>query len=480
MSLEYKNEFFKTLDTKNQKEFKILFDEDANDLDKWKECFKKFVELQKDKDVINLNFLQIHGELNREIFDELFEQSTNDNKIKVIKLENCVFYKKFDWSRTETHKIVNIPLKIYFTGSIFKDEVLFEGVNFKEIMNFDKVIFEKKVNFSSSIFHKEVTFNEANFKDESTTFANITFKEYTSFQESKFHKYVTFENTSSLQIFNFYKVSIKKIDLIGSHFQKPIFLALTDIDGYILKKDNFENKETVRILKDIFEKENNFSEANIYYPVEQEFLIDLLKDNKTSFPNKKLNLLSLYIHKYVSNFGTDWLRVLLVMIIFGFGVGIIYQILPFEHKFIGKCPNFTICNYMFFGFLIIYLLYIKYDSVKELFKKHNIPYFLLSLLIIFFSIYIFSIFISLIFDINILSYFEEQIENIRNVSNYIIQLINPLNVFSSDFFFNNKKNYFEHINYFETFALFGVIVKAITIALIYQFIIAFRNYTRRK
>ena len=457
MSLEYKNEFFETLDKEKQEEFKILFNEDANDLDEWKKCLKSFIELQKDKDVINLNYLQMHSELNREIFDELFEQSTNDNKIKVIKLENCVFYKRFDWSRIETHKIVNIPLKIYFTGSIFKDEVLFEGVNFKEIMNFDKVIFEKKVNFSSSIFHKEVTFNEANFKDESTTFANITFKEYTSFQESKFYKYVTFENTSSLQIFNFYKVSIKKIDLIGSHFQKPIFLALTDIDEYILKKDNFENKETVRILKDIFEKENNFSEANIYYPIEQEFLIDLLKDNKTSFPNKKLNLLSLYIHKYVSNFGTDWFRVLLVMIIFGILVGIIYNFFPILNAY--PClnnENFYLLILLFFSILLYYAYYT--------FKHNNIKYVFLSYSIVFLFIFLIKI---------------KNLTSLKDISNYIIQLINPLNLFNADFYYYCC-GYYKHVNYFEEFALVGVIVKAVTIALIYQFIIAFRNYTRRK
>ena len=36
------------------------------------------------------------------------------------------------------------------------------------------------------------------------------------------------------------------------------------------------------------------------------------------------------------------------------------------------------------------------------------------------------------------------------------------------------------INYFEKIALYGVIIKGIAVTLIYQFIISFRNSTRKK
>ncbi|OYY30669.1 MAG: hypothetical protein B7Y63_05235, partial [Sulfurovum sp. 35-42-20] len=54
----------------------------------------------------------------------------------------------------------------------------------------------------------------------------------------------------------------------------------------------------------------------------------------------------------------------------------------------------------------------------------------------------------------------------RDISNDISKLINPLNIFKSE-------DYFEHI------APYSLFVKAIVATLIYQFIVAFRQNTRR-
>jgi len=59
------------------------------------------------------------------------------------------------------------------------------------------------------------------------------------------------------------------------------------------------------------------------------------------------------------------------------------------------------------------------------------------------------------------------IPDIRYISNDISKLINPLNIFKA-------KDYFEHI------APYGMFVKLIMSVLIYQFIMAFRQNTRRK
>lgn len=59
------------------------------------------------------------------------------------------------------------------------------------------------------------------------------------------------------------------------------------------------------------------------------------------------------------------------------------------------------------------------------------------------------------------------IPDIRSISNDISKLINPLNIFKA-------KDYFEHI------APYGMFVKLIMSVLIYQFIMAFRQNTRRK
>ena len=69
---------------------------------------------------------------------------------------------------------------------------------------------------------------------------------------------------------------------------------------------------------------------------------------------------------------------------------------------------------------------------------------------------------------------------LQNTNNKVITLLNPLNVFNQDLIYITKDKVYKNINYFESIALYGVIVKAITITLIYQFIISFRNSTRRK
>jgi hypothetical protein len=57
---------------------------------------------------------------------------------------------------------------------------------------------------------------------------------------------------------------------------------------------------------------------------------------------------------------------------------------------------------------------------------------------------------------------------IQQTANQIATLINPLNIFKA-----NKE-------YFKDIALYGIFVKAIISTLVYQFIISFRNSTRRK
>jgi hypothetical protein len=58
--------------------------------------------------------------------------------------------------------------------------------------------------------------------------------------------------------------------------------------------------------------------------------------------------------------------------------------------------------------------------------------------------------------------------NLQITTNKIATLINPLNIFKT-----NKE-------YFKDIALYGIFVKAIISTLVYQFIISFRNSSRRK
>ncbi len=457
MSLVSKNEFFSELNEEDKKKFEILFD-NSSKIEEWKKSFKEFIKLQKEKDTINLVgivFLENYNitEENDFIFQifKKFNILKKDQNPKNKKKETYdIIKKKLDFSNAKFKGIefirITFEQEAVFEGAIFEGNSNFRECNFKERANFEGVKFKKEVVFKESVFNKE------------TQFYRAYFNEYSNFEKAEFKEYCDFENVIANGYFYFHEVKIDKINLKGSYFAKANFLGLTNIIGYIIKKDNFENKETVRILKDIFEKENNFSESNIYFPIEQEFFIELLKDKTTSFPNKTLNLISLYFHKFISNFGTDWFRVLLVMMLFGFSVGIIYYIFYYHKCFI--YPHLNKDNFLlliFFEYSIV-SLYLAWVFKEEDGKKIFLGFFVIFLILIIIS-------------------FLKTSASISEVSNYVIQLINPLNMFSSDFYFNG---YYKHINFFEKYALFGVAVKTITIVLIYQFIIAFRNSTRRK
>jgi len=140
------------------------------------------------------------------------------------------------------------------------------------------------------------------------------------------------------------------------------------------------------------------------------------------------------------------------MMIFGFSIGISYY-------------NMSIDNYL-----------IKKYNVKEMIVAMNIISYIMLILYImwcFIEKQIYKLFL-----VSLFLYVLQYLLLHKDISNYILQLVNPLNLFVSDIVY--KDNYYIHINYFENFALFGVIVKVITIALIYQFIISFRSSTRRK
>ena len=460
--MEYKNKFFNSLEEIEKDKFNILF-KDTSDVREWETQFREFVEKQKDNNVIDLTevyFLENYNITKNDFIFKIFEDygiltkeecyieektKCKTNK-QTDKKRNCfIINKKLNFSNAIFYK------KIEFIRTNFEKEIIFEGSKFYQETNFICCEFKSEVKFEGAKFLNIVRFKNSQFKSK-TKWADSVFKDYSSFEKVKFKEKSDFENIRAYEYFYFHEVGIKKLNLKGAYFDKPNFLALTNIDGYIIKKDNFENKETVRILKDIFEKENNFSESNIYFPIEQEFLIELLKKDETSFPNKILNLISLYFHKYISNFGTDWLRVLLVMMIFGFSIGISYY-------------NMSIDNYL-----------IKKYNVKEMIVAMNIISYIMLILYImwcFIEKQIYKLFL-----VSLFLYVLQYLLLHKDISNYILQLVNPLNLFVSDIVY--KDNYYIHINYFENFALFGVIVKVITIALIYQFIISFRSSTRRK
>ena len=401
------------------KEYDILFcskedwNKDSCQTEFFKQTLKKIIKLQQDKKTLDLSFI------------------------------------KFSYFSIKD-SIGNLKQDISFRSAIFYTEASFYDATFEENVNFDYAMFKAKASFTNAVFKANAFFYDTTFEAEAiffnTTFDSIAYFYNTTFKAEADLKFATFKdwanfyNTTFEALANFTNLSFKHLTLTNAKFNDVNFLGLSGYENnqkVTLSKKHFANKESARLIKAYFEKQNNISEANKYFSIEQELYIDHLHKTKTE-PNRIPTLATLYLNKWVSDFGTDWIRPLLVMFIFGYLASLGYGFLQNGDESI----NFTNSKLLLFsGFLYSLLVYYFYD------KKLWIA--LTASIIVFLSM--------LMGDIHL-----------REISNDISKLINPLNIFKPK------------VNYFDSIAMYGMLVKLGMSVLIYQFIMAFRQNTRRK
>ena len=319
-----------------------------------------------------------------------------------------------------------------------------DGHDYAEATYFSHCVFYGIANFSHTSFSNEVIFNDAKFIKKAD-FSESSFVGDVYFNGAIFQSEVTFENSECTGIFDFSNVSFRSLLLDKSDFPHASYLRLygwdndryEDIGGMHLSAKNFPSQETVRIIKAHFEKQNNIIESNKYFAIEQEIYTKILKIYKNK-PHRLSILATLCLNKWVSNFGTDWIRPLFVMFIFGFFASFFYIVFSNNPTILNSSKDILLwTGGGFMVSIVVYLLY-HYKEGK-----------LLTLAIVSYIC---------------LLYFSQ---DFRLISNDISKLVNPLNIFKT-------KDYFEDI------APYGMFVKLIMATLIYQFIMAFRQNTRRK
>jgi len=441
-----------------------IFTDKNQDLDKFLLDLKKFIEYQigKNCNILDLSFISfpfipIQNDLNesRDYYEDLYSYileylGEKSNRVKKINFYKCDFY-----SRVKINDVIKHELD--FTYATFHTHVVF-----------DDVIFKKEVDFSQTIFIENVHF------------LATTFKKNTYFDFIEVDKKIHFGFSVFLKTFNMNYAFLNKISLEGVEFNQANFIGLNIKNGLFLKlrrlkwskkpivltlsnwqyqselcktsnkqeitKDNFSNKESARLIKLHFETEKNITEANKFFKIEQELYIEELKDPKSTHTNKRATLFVLHLNKYVSDFGTDWIRPLIVMIIFSFFVSFFYNCFDI--------PEST-KKYIFHNILqsdrLIYSLGGLFISLG-LYLVYNFKHTILGVC----CILIFLILGWILYS-----------SNSTQMINSIALIMNPLNMFKS-------KDYFEHIAPLGIFAKFGISI------LLYQFIMAFRNNTRRK
>lgn len=351
---------------------------------------------------------------------------------------------------------------IHFAGFNCSD---FFGKGIDKPISFGSATFSDRTDFFNHIFSGKANFSYATFSGE-TRFLNATFSDEAYFFYAIFSGKASFRQVIFEKIFLLSYAKINTLDIENIKYEDANFLHIVGIDKnkklHSLTKENFASKESARLIKAHFEEAGNITEANKYFVIEQEKYIEALRDKNNKTENgKTVKLIPLYLNKYISHFGTDWLRSVLSLFLFGFialfsYMTLRYSFLTFPNEFYisGEWHQSNILNTMsLFGVLfLIYFINISIDEFKqfrpklvEIYKKYPKIFYLL-------SIFALAIFIYASYD--------------SDLFNLISKLINPINAFKDD-------------DTYQGYEAFGMIVRIMSATIIYQIIVAFRQFTRR-
>ena len=194
----------------------------------------------------------------------ILDESTFYNKVKILQCTisevsfyNTTFKDLADFYRSE---FTNGNLNNYVTRDIF------EKTDFEGITVFSKAIFKCNINFKYTKFLSNSIFRETEFREE------LDLKDA-----------IINEKT------NFFEIN-KKIDMKVS------------------------NRETARIIKDSFEKQNNIIEANRFYALEMEE-----RDDELSWKSDFKEKVVFKFHEWSSEHSQNWILVLFWILVFSMG-----------------------------------------------------------------------------------------------------------------------------------------------------------------
>ena len=407
--MEVFNSFYQLLEPKEQKKFKILFEDKTT----W------YVENQCNRQ--NWDILKLKQ------FDkvlELFIKSQSNNYdlsyICFPMLNFNYFFPKNTITGNISFKNAIFYGETYFVKTIFNGETNFSETIFLNTVSFNEAVFNQNANFNKSVFESDVIFKNASFLD------NFDFRE------------VDFRGNAYLNAEN---MSFNLLDIKGTYFEQPLLLGLSAYENkkkMPLGPKHFANKESARLIKDHFEKQNNITEANKYFVIEQDKYIKELRSKENRNDNKRITkIIPLYLNKWISNFGTNWVRAIIVFMIWG--------IVARSLLVITKGDWELSYDLMIYLGLWLFVYFITYKNTRLAFGG--------SLLIAT------GMFLHLI-----------------NASFYFLnpQIINEITIIT------NPINAFKNYNTFKNHEAIGAIIRVVSIIIIYQIIVAFRQNTRRK
>ncbi len=187
-------------------------------------------------------------------------------------------------------------IDIIFKNCIFEEEVDFTTLEILNNIIFkEDCIFKKGINFSNNLFTHKITLKSSN-------------KIIINCENTIFNEYIEFMNINIESLFLKNTTFNKNLNLIESKVERPIDLSTAIIKSNINLyqfKCNVANRETARIIKDSFEKQNNIIEANKYYALEMKAREDELERDIREGKNF-FEWLVFKIHGLSSNHSQDW------------------------------------------------------------------------------------------------------------------------------------------------------------------------------
>ncbi|MDN5079446.1 hypothetical protein O8C89_02810 [Aliarcobacter butzleri] len=241
--------------------------------------YRKFLENKK----LNQGILKISDIVFPDLYKEDFEKIYKD--CKQITFYKCIF-NQINFGDLE------INSSILFEECKFNKDVDFTTTEFK-YLSFHRITKAEELNFQSIKVNGEFELEDCIF-DSEINFEYAKFYENVVILNTKFNNNVNLNYTTFEKLLSF-KKSEFKYDL---NLENTIFKSYVNFLGVEAK---IANRETARIIKDSFEKQNNIIEANKFYALEME-----KREKELDFKKDFFEWLVFKIHGLSSNHSQDW------------------------------------------------------------------------------------------------------------------------------------------------------------------------------
>lgn len=198
----------------------------------------------------------------------------------------------------EYNSLNDLPL-----SNVEKNDIMFETCIFIGDSDFRYLFKVKNIYFNNCEFIQNTSFSNINFMNKfifeecrilgNIDFSNTEFNKFTSFYKSNFYGATNFDLTRFFDNADFSNTEFFNLDLSTFFYEREMKFINIVLDNL--------NRETARIVKDSFEQQNNFIEANKYYAKEMEAY------EKELTPLNTWDWLVLKFHGITSEYAQNWL-----------------------------------------------------------------------------------------------------------------------------------------------------------------------------